>query len=129
MFESSDQIDYLVRTYGPPKDSYDGKALWPIRFQQFAFFTSVLAALARGMPASKPDLLARPDNIQMLPLKLWGYECSPFVRPVRERLYELMLPHTIVSCSRGSANRDQMVKKTGRFQVPYLEDPNVPGGI
>mmetsp|Transcript_5132 Transcript_5132/g.10831 ORF Transcript_5132/g.10831 Transcript_5132/m.10831 type:complete len:343 (+) Transcript_5132:83-1111(+) len=124
MFESSDQIEYLLDMYGPPPGSYDGLALWPIRFQQFAFFTSAFAALARGMPASQPDKLARPDNTEMLPLKLWGYECSPFVRPVRERMCELCLPHIIVSCSRGSANRDAMVKKTGRFQVPYLEDPN-----
>ena len=30
----------------------------------------------------------------------------------------------MVSCSRGSANHDKMVKKTGRFQVPFLLDPN-----
>jgi glutathione S-transferase len=49
---------------------------------------------------------------------------SPFVRPVREKLGSLCLPHRMVSCSRGSANRDRMIAKTGRFQVPFLVDPN-----
>jgi glutathione S-transferase len=60
----------------------------------------------------------------MQPLKLWGYEGSPFVKPVRETLCGLGLPHTMVNSARGSANRDRMVAATGRFQVPYLEDPN-----
>jgi glutathione S-transferase len=55
---------------------------------------------------------------------LWGYENSPFVRPVRETLSSLGLRHTLINCARGSANRDAMFRKTGRFQVPYLEDPN-----
>ena len=57
-------------------------------------------------------------------LELWGYESSPFVRPVKEKSSSLGLPHRIVSCSRGSRNRDIMVEKTGRFQVPYLVDAN-----
>lgn len=58
------------------------------------------------------------------PLVLWGYEGSPFVRPVRETLCSLGLSHVMVNCGRGSANRDKLFQKTGRFQVPYLEDPN-----
>jgi glutathione S-transferase len=60
----------------------------------------------------------------MTPLELWGYECSPFVAPVREKLSTLCLPHILVSCSRGSENRNKMIEKTGRFQVPFLVDPN-----
>ena len=53
------------------------------------------------------------------------YEPSPFVRPVREKLCALCLPHTLVPTSRGSANRDRLIQKTGvQFQVPYLVDPN-----
>jgi glutathione S-transferase len=43
---------------------------------------------------------------------------------VKEKLAELGLPHRIVSCSRGSKNRDKMVEKTGRFQVPFIVDEN-----
>jgi len=86
--------------------------------------TSALAALVTGMPGSRKRVDARPDNELMLPLQLWGYESSPFVRCVRVLLGELCLPHTLVSCSRGSRNRDELVARTGRFQVPYLVDPN-----
>lgn len=67
---------------------------------------------------------ARPDNIGMKSIELWGYEGSPFVRPVREVLGSLALPHRMVYSGRGSSNRDVMREKTSRFQVPYIEDPN-----
>ena len=124
IFESSDQIEYLLSTYGPPASEFDRKALWPITFEAFSIATSSIVAILRGFPGSKRQANARPDNEQMEPLELWGYESSPFVRPVREKLDSLCLPHIMVSCSRGSANRDRMVAKTGRFQVPFLVDPN-----
>jgi len=124
MFESDDQIQYLLDTYGPDKDSFDIKALWPITFKGFSIYTSTIAAVLRDMPGSRRQANARPDNEDMIPLELWGYEASPFVRPVREKLVSLALPHTMVSCSRGSANRDRLVERTGRFQVPFLVDPN-----
>lgn len=124
MFESDDQIQYLLDTYGPSKDVYDAKALWPVTFQPFSIFTSVIGAVARGFPGAKRQENARPDNEKMEPLELWGNEASPFVKPVQEKLVSLALPYKIVSCSRGSVNRDLMVQKTGRFQVPFLVDPN-----
>jgi glutathione S-transferase len=126
MFESDDIIEYLLDTYGPQdKDLYDRKALWPITFKEFSIWTSTFAALFRGMPGSKRQTNARPDNEDMMPLELWGYECSPFVKPVREKLSELVLPHRVESCSRGSANRIKLMARTGtKFQVPFLVDPN-----
>mmetsp|Transcript_15724 Transcript_15724/g.22376 ORF Transcript_15724/g.22376 Transcript_15724/m.22376 type:complete len:148 (+) Transcript_15724:396-839(+) len=124
MFESGDQINYLIETYGPAPDSFDRKALWPVDFTSFSVFTSGLVAVLRDMPGAKRQENARPDNEDMIPLELWGYECSPFVRPVREKLDSLCLSHRMVSCSRGSRNRDKMVEETGRFQVPFLKDPN-----
>ena len=117
-------IDHLVDAYGPPKESYDEKALWPIKFRQFAMATSWLASAIRGRPGAEKQSNARPDNGSMRPIELWAYECSPFVKPVKEKLSSLGIPHTVVSCSRGSSNRDRMVDKTGRFQVPYIVDPN-----
>ncbi|RYY70288.1 hypothetical protein EON63_22775 [archaeon] len=55
---------------------------------------------------------------------LWGYEASPFVKPVRETLTALGMRHVMVSCARGSSNRDLLFALTGRFQVPFLQDPN-----
>lgn len=74
--------------------------------------------------SSRLQANARDDITKIKPLTLWGYEGSPFVRPVRETLCSLGLRHVMVYCARGSQNRDVMFKKTGRFQVPYLDDPN-----
>jgi len=124
MFESGDIIEYLVATYGPSPDLYDRKALWPITFTQFAVSTATTAAILLDMPGARRQANARPDNEQMQSIEVWAYECSPFCRPVFEKLCALNLPHKVVSCSRGSANRDLLFAKTGRFQVPYLVDPN-----
>lgn len=125
LFESNDQIEYLLANYGPVDTStYDRKALWPITFEGFSIFTNTLCAVLLGMPGGQKQSNARPDNEDMLSIELWGYESSPFVRNIREKLGTLCLPHKMISCSRGSANRDKMMAKTGRFQVPYLVDPN-----
>jgi len=117
MFESDDIIEYMLDTYGPPRDAYDPKALWPLR-GGFALLTATFASLARGMAASARQPNARPDNEAMQELELWGYEASPFVRPVREKLCALCLPHVVVPTARGSANRDRLVQRTGvQFQV------------
>merc|ERR1712087_931837 len=102
--------------YGPSPEVFDRKALWTVTNEGFAIATATQAALLRGLPGSKRQSNARPDNEDMIPLEVWGYECSPFVKPVREKLGSLCLPHVMVSCSRGSANRDKMMKETGRFQ-------------
>lgn len=70
------------------------------------------------------DALPEPERATLSPLLLWGFEGSPFVRPVRETLSSLGLRHQLVNCARGSLNRDRLFQRTGRFQVPYLEDPN-----
>ena len=120
MYESDDIIDYLFNTYGPGADAVSFTLRDP-----FAFWTCAFASAARGLAGSKLDALARPDFASQKPIVLWGYEASPFVKVVRERLNELALPHTVVNCGRGSANRDRRVQKTGRqFQVPFLVDPN-----
>lgn len=124
MFESEDIIDYMVKEYGPDESKFDANALWTFR-GGFAMLSGSYAALARGMPCSQPQANARPDNVKMKPLEFWGYEASPFCRPVREKLCALCLPHVIVPCSRGSRNRQVVMEQTGsQFQVPRLVDPN-----
>ena len=58
------------------------------------------------------------------PLVIWGYEPSPFVRLVRERLTELEIPHLFKTCARGSPKRQEMFDQYGKFQVPFMQDPN-----
>ena len=43
---------------------------------------------------------------------------------VRKTLGDLCLAHVMVNVAKGSANRDMLEKRLGRFEVPYLEDPN-----
>lgn len=117
-------IEYLLNRYGPPSSLYDIKALWPITFKEFALATSQLTIMLRGKSDVMQQTNARPDNAKMKPIELWAYECSPFVRPVKEKLSSLGLPHVVVSCSRGSRNRDKMINKVGRFQVPFIVDDN-----
>ena len=124
MYESDDICNYLRETYGPAQDAYDPKALWPLTFGPFQLITSTLAAIVRGLPGGQRRPDARAGNEERKPLELWGYETSPFVRPVRETLVELTIPHVMVPCARGSPNRDRMIKEQGRFQVPFLRDPN-----
>ena len=124
MYESDDICQYLRETYGPAQDAYDPKALWPLTFGPFQLITSTLAAIVRGLPGGQRRPDARTGNEERKPLELWGYETSPFVRPVRETLVELTLPHAMVPCARGSPNRDRMMQEQGRFQVPFLRDPN-----
>ncbi len=119
-----DIIGHLLEKYGPNADSFDRKALWPIEFKAFAIKTAQIASDLRGNPGRTQQPNARPDNKMMKPIEIWCYECSPFVRPVKEKLAELGLPHRVVSCSRGSKNRDAMVERTGRFQVPFIIDEN-----
>ena len=76
------------------------------------------------MEGSKKDPGARPDTAELEPIELWMYEGSPYARPVRERLTALCLPHTVVYCPRGGPSRDEMFQRLGRFQVPFLSDPN-----
>lgn len=117
-------IEHLLNRYGPPSSLYDLKALWPITFKEFALATSQLTIMLRGNTDVMQQTNARPDNAKMKPIELWAYECSPFVRPVKEKLSTLGLPHVVVSCSRGSQNRDKMIDKVGRFQVPFIVDDN-----
>ena len=117
MYESDRIIDYLFDTYGPGAD----------RSPKSWLSTAVLSSVVRGMAGSKPDPAARPDASSgaIQPLELAMYEQSPYARPVRERLTELCLPHTVTYTPRGcTTTRDELVRRTGRFQVPFLADPN-----
>ena len=114
LFESDAIIEYLFKTYAdspvPPLLS-PSNPLVPI--------SAGIGLIWRGggtRKAAEPPPLA--------PVRVWLYEGSPFCKLVREALCELEIPHTQISCPRGSSNRQAMFSDKGRFQVPYLEDPN-----
>lgn len=113
MSESDDIIKYLFTAYGDGvvPDSLQGIG---------APLTAGIGLLTRLGKGSS----AKPSNPPDDPLVLWSYEGSPFCKIVREELCELEIPHIQISCPRGSPNRQKMYDQVGRFQVPYLEDPN-----
>lgn len=81
LFESEEIVSHLYDKYGT------GAATAPFALRGvFALVSSGIAAIIRGMPADKLQIDARADTHRMRPLTLYGYEGSPFVHPVRERL-------------------------------------------
>jgi len=120
LFESEAIVDYLYDAYGP------GREKTPFFLRgNVALVSAGLAGTVRLLPAAALQVDARLDNIGRQPLSLYGYETSPFVRPVREKLCSLALPHTVVNAARGSVKREELIGRTGKpFQVPYLVDPN-----
>ena len=117
MYESDEIIMYLFEKYGPGIDGIPFLLKGPL-----AALTCGIASLWRagkgagysGDPAKRPAL----------PIALWSYEASPFCKVVKERLCELGLAHELHACARGSPKRALLLARTGRFQVPYIEDPN-----
>ena len=117
MFESDDIIKYLFRAYGSSEDGNVPKSLSP------DFTTTLMTGLSLLFRFGKGSKV-KDSNPPKQPLVLWTAEGTPFGKLVREELNELQIAHQQISCPRGSANRQRMFEQTGRFQIPYLEDPN-----
>nr|XP_015898739.2 uncharacterized protein LOC107432177 isoform X1 [Ziziphus jujuba var. spinosa] len=114
MYESDDIIKYLVGKYG------NGKVPLMLSLGLLTTLTAGLALIGRSGKGTSYS----PSRLPPKPLEIWSYEGSPFCKYVREVLVELELPHLQRSCARGSAKRQILYNETGRFQAPYLLDPN-----
>eukprot|EP01031_Cornospumella_fuschlensis_P037158 gene37158-45100_t len=114
LFGAKDIVEYLFDTYGP------GKASLPKSLQNLK---NVNGASTSGK-GSKLRANARSDITRLKPIVLYGWEGVDYVRVVRETLTELGVPHVYIPCAPGSSNRSLVEKKTGTFQVPYIQDPN-----
>ncbi|XP_048545934.1 uncharacterized protein LOC125524948 [Triticum urartu] len=114
MYESDDIIKYLADTYG------DGTIPIMLSLGLFTTITAGLATIWRIWKGSSYTVSKLPPQ----PIEIWAYEGSPFCKIAREALVELELPHLLHSCARGSPKRQEIFKKLGLFQVPYIEDPN-----
>lgn len=84
--------------------------------------TSILATLARfGSGASVGATGKRPEQL----LELYEFEGCPFCRKVREALSILDLDALIRPCpKRGPRYREELRRRGGKAQFPYLVDPN-----
>jgi Glutathione S-transferase, N-terminal domain len=123
-------IDYLFAAYSARQEvpwtlqlSLDGGINWP---KVTAWIANSLLRLGKGgrYDACTFDGYSDREDDADQPLILWAYEGSPFCKLVRERLSALEIPHILHSTPRGSRNRQLLMELTGRFQVPYLQDPN-----
>ncbi len=58
-------------------------------------------------------------------LELYEFEVCPFCRKVREEMTELDLAYINRTCGKGaSQNREEVKRRGGKLQFPYLVDPN-----
>lgn len=133
--ESADIIAALYARYGQGRKPPGRLA------HRLALAGSQLATLSRGLSG----LRARPSRQPRQALTLYSFEASPYSRMVRERLCELEIPYRLKNFGKARAsdigppmvrtrffpdapvasrNRQELLAKTGRTQVPYLEDPN-----
>ena len=84
--------------------------------------TSIAATLARlAVGASVGPTGKRPEKT----LELFEFESCPFCRKVREALTVLDLDAMIYPCpKRGPRYREELKRRGGKAQFPYLVDPN-----
>ena len=114
LFESDEIIRYLADRYG------DGKVPLSLRMGPLTVLSGSAGALLRFPRGTRVRASRMPEG----PLELYGYECSPYSRIVREALCELELPYVLHNLGRGSAKRKDFKALAGKMQVPYLVDPN-----
>ena len=116
MYESDDIIDYLYDKYGPGKDKVSSL----LRAGALTILTAGFGLAPRMGAGSR----YKPAKMPEKPITVYSYEASPFCKLVREKLVELEIPHLLKASGRGSPKRQEMMDKRGRFQAPYIEDPN-----
>ena len=84
-------------------------------------FAATVVRLGRGIvPAITAD--RRPDPSRLL--ELWDFEACPYCRKVREVLCELDLDYLVHTVGKGSTRREDLRRRGGKVQAPYLVDPN-----
>ena len=114
MYESDAIVRYLFERYG------DGRVPLSLGLGLLTDLSAQLASVWR------PGLGAfyTPARAPEKPLELWSFEASPFCRIAREKLCTLELPYRLHNVAKGSAKREEFVRRSGQMMVPYLVDPN-----
>jgi glutathione S-transferase len=118
LYESDDINAYLNATYG------DGRrAGWTLPLP--TLLDDAVSSLASGVRVGRgTSYRGRALRAAYQSLTLYNMEGSPYCRKVREVLSELALPYVVRNLPKGSPKRDELVRRGGKMQVPYLVDPN-----
>ncbi|MEO8706636.1 MAG: glutathione S-transferase N-terminal domain-containing protein [Kofleriaceae bacterium] len=114
LYESDAIVAHLYRHYG------NGQPPLGLRLGTLGTATSGMASVLRLGTGRN----VRPARAPEQPLELWSFELSPYSRRVREELCELELTYVLHNVGRDSPRRPELLARTGKIQVPYLEDPN-----
>jgi len=115
LYESADIVAYLRQTYGGTTTRWGLPG--PVDT-----LTSALASAVRLGRGRRCRVTVGRDGLE--PLVLYNMEGSPYCRKVREVLVELDLVHLVRNLPKGSAKREELLRRGGKMQVPYLADPN-----
>jgi glutathione S-transferase len=118
LYESDDIDAYLNASYGNGT-----RAGWTLPVP--SLLDDAVSALASGARIGRgTNYRGRPLAAGYQDLTLYNMEGSPYCRKVREVLSELALPYVVRNLPKGSPKRDELVRRGGKMQVPYLVDPN-----
>jgi glutathione S-transferase len=116
LYESDAIIAHLYGAYGA------GSPPLLLRMGPLTDVASMVASVFRAGAGGRANAVSRPAPAQ--PLELWSFEISPYSRHVREALSELEIPYVLHNVAKGSPSRRAFIERSGKMQVPYLEDPN-----
>ncbi|MCB9642586.1 MAG: glutathione S-transferase N-terminal domain-containing protein [Myxococcales bacterium] len=117
IYEAEEIITYLCEQYGR------GRSLTSHLQAPFQTMNALFSSYLRQKGASvRRGLERRPLPNEYL--VLYQYEGSASCRQVREVLHELDLPCWIKNVARGSMRRAELLRVSGKIEVPYLLDTN-----
>jgi glutathione S-transferase len=117
LYESRDIMRYLNATYGA-----GARAEWRLPVPSLLDDVGSMLATAARLGGGVRCRASRATTLE--PLVLFNMEGSPYCRKVREALSELDLEHVVRNVPKGSPTREELRRRGGKVQVPYLEDPN-----
>eukprot|EP00998_Keelungia_sp_KM082_P005976 NODE_2256_length_1102_cov_66.556923_g2238_i0.p1 GENE.NODE_2256_length_1102_cov_66.556923_g2238_i0~~NODE_2256_length_1102_cov_66.556923_g2238_i0.p1 ORF type:complete len:312 (-),score=65.91 NODE_2256_length_1102_cov_66.556923_g2238_i0:65-1000(-) len=134
LYGSDDIVEHVWKTYGG-KSKYRSTLYWRVFNNKYVQMPTLFLSTV-WRPMNDMGLLRCESKRPAKPLELWGYENSPFVRLVREKLCALELPYLFhympYGCAaKRAAFRKRFSKKLssarktiGLCQVPCFVDPN-----
>ena len=115
LYESEDINAYLRATYGGERS----------RFALPVVVDTITSAVASGVRLARGGRCrVTTERPGLEPLLLYNMEGSPYCRKVREVLAELDLVYLVRNVPKGSRKREELLRRGGKVQVPYLVDPN-----